>query len=458
METPLGIDIIHLGGEKSVTGSCHLLRANGLNIMVDCGLAQGNDDVLPMESWPVKPVDIDYLFLTHAHIDHIGRVPELIERGFLGEIICSHATKALLEPMLQDAMGFSNMGERQAEKILKTIDELSWGFEYREVFSLKKGIKFKLGCAGHILGSCWIQFDISDYMTVVFSGDLGAKDTPILCDPDVPEGCDLLILESTYGDRNHEGRGDRIKRLGEVLLRAIADGGKVFIPAFSLGRTQELIYEMDRLRQWSDPQITQIYADYEKQLKEKDELAAQKAEFNIPVFIDSPLGLEITTIYSRLSEYWDKEAKELKAKGDHPIDFKNLYSVERFRDHKRLLEMDGPAVIIAGSGMCTGGRIIEHLKAGIEDSRNDIFFVGYQAKGTAGRDILKYSKRPGGYVMLDGEKFDIKARVHTLSGYSAHADQNGLLEWVESMPEKPGRIKLVHGENRAQKALYKAIF
>ena len=468
-KTPLGIDIIHLGGENTVTGSCHLLTANGLNIMVDCGLAQGNDDVLPMESWPVAPDSIDYLFLTHAHIDHIGRVPELVLKGFKGEIITSHATKMLIIPMLQDAMGFSSMTEHQATRILKTIDDLSWGFEYRETFSLKKGIKFKLGCAGHILGSCFIRFELPDGFTIVFSGDLGAKDTPILCDPDISEPCDLLILESTYGDRNHEERGDRIKRLGEILLRAIADGGKIFIPAFSLGRTQELIYELDRL--FSDPQITQIYADYEKELaakrhisrkiketkESKDGLIAQKAEFNIPVFIDSPLGLEITKIYSGLSEYWDKEAKELKAKGDHPIDFKNLYSVERFRDHKKLLEMDGQAIVIAGSGMCTGGRIIEHLKAGIEDPRNDIFFVGYQANGTAGRDIMRYSQKPGGYVVLDGEKFDIKARVHTLSGYSAHADQKGLIEWVASMPEKPGRIKLVHGENRAQEALYKAI-
>ena len=420
-------NIIHLGGEHTVTGSCHLLQANGLNIMVDCGLAQGNDSVLRMESWPVAPSEVNYLFLTHAHIDHIGRVPGLIERGFSGEIICSHATKALLIPMLQDAMSFSNMAEHQAEKILKTIDELSWGFEYRQTFSLKKGIKFRLGCAGHILGSCFIRFELPDGFTIVFSGDLGDRDTPILCDPDISEPCDLLILESTYGDRNHKGRKGRIEVLRKILGMALDDGGIVYIPAFSLGRTQELIYEFDRIGT------------------------------KVPVFIDSPLGLEITKIYSRLDSFWDKEAKDLKAKGDHPIDFKNLYSVERFRDHKKLLDMDGPAIIIAGSGMCTGGRIIEHLRKGIEDSRNDIFFVGYQAKGTAGRDILKYSKRPGGYAMLDGERFDIKAKVYQLTGYSAHADQRGLIEWVASMPERPGRIKLVHGEADAQEALEKKI-
>ena len=471
------MNIIHLGGENTVTGSCHLLQANGLNIMVDCGLAQGNDSVMPMKSWPVKPSQVDYLFLTHAHIDHIGRVPELIERGFSGEIICSHPTKALLIPMLQDAMGFTDMTSDAVAKMSEVIDDLSWGFEYREKFQLKKGIAFKLCCAGHILGSCFIRFELPDGFTIVFSGDLGAKDTPILCDPDISEPCDLLILESTYGDRNHEGRGDRIKRLGEVLLRAIADGGKVFIPAFSLGRTQELIYEMDRLFSATDPHgLTRTGNSHAKAQRRKieerkdglmaakrhisrkiKEIKDQKAEFNIPVFIDSPLGLEITKIYSSLSEYWDKEAKELMAKGDHPIDFEGLYAVERFRDHRKILDMQGPAIIIAGSGMCTGGRIIEHLRKGIEDSRNDIFFVGYQAKGTAGRDILKYSKRPGGYVVLDGEKFDIKTRVHQLTGYSAHADQKGLIEWVGSMPEKPGRIKLVHGEAGAQKALEKAI-
>ena len=468
-------DIIHLGGENTVTGSCHLLQADGLNIMVDCGLAQGGDERIPFSDWPILPSEVDYLFLTHAHIDHIGRVPELIERGFSGEIISSHATKALLIPMLQDAMGFTDGSKKKIDQLLHTIDDLSWGFEYREKFQLKQGIKFKLGCAGHILGSCFIRFELPDGFTIVFSGDLGAKDTPILCDPDISEPCDLLIMESTYGDRNHEGRKERVRRLGEILARALKDGGKVFIPAFSLGRTQELIYEMDRIRQgakqrdgWMDRMIPAGWdgkgqwsgVRREKELAAKRrksrkirERKVQKAEVKIPVFIDSPLGLEITKIYSRLSEYWDKEARELKAKGDHPIDFKGLYAVERFGDHRKIMALEGPAIILAGSGMCTGGRIVDHLKSGIEDARNDILFVGYQAKGTAGRDILKYSKRPGGYVVLDGERFDIKAKVHQLTGYSAHADQRGLLEWVGSMPERPGRIKLVHGENRAQEAM-----
>ncbi len=425
-----------------MTGSCHLLRANGLNIMIDCGLVQGDDSVIPMQSWPVKPSQVDHLFLTHAHIDHIGRVPGLIEKGFRGEIITSHPTKAILAPMLEDAMGFTDMTSDAAAKMSEVIEELSWGFEYNQIFDLKRGITFKLGRAGHILGSCWVQFDISDHMTVVFSGDLGVKDTPILCDPDVPEGCDLLILESTYGDRLHGDRRDRVRRLGKILTRALVDKGKILIPSFALGRTQELIYEMDRL--FSDPELR----------KEFPELNSGS---RIPVFLDSPLGLEITKIYSGLSEYWDKEAKHILRQGDHPIDFDHLYAVEGHRDHLKLCDMDGQAVIIAGSGMCTGGRILKHLKAGITDRKNDIFFVGYQARGTPGRDIMRYSKRPGGYVVLDGEKFDIKARVHALSGYSAHADQKGLIEWVASMPEKPGRIKLVHGEARAQKALEKKI-
>jgi len=424
METAM--KLTHLGAEETVTGSCHLVQANGVNLLVDCGLAQGGDAVVPMESWPVKPGEIDYLFLIHAHLDHIGRVPELLRAGFSGEILCTHATKALLGPMLEDALGFTDYSRGEKRQLLADLDELSWGFEYGEDFSLKKGLRFRLGRAGHILGSCWVRFEFPDGRAATFSGDLGAAETPILPDPDVPEPCDLLVMESTYGDRLHDDRSRRVERLGAVLRRALSDGGKVFVPAFSLGRTQELIYEMDRLFAGGDLEP-------------------------VPVFIDSPLGLEITRVYSRMSEFWDREARDLRAAGDHPIHFDHLYAVENHESHGKLLEMAGPAVIVAGSGMCTGGRIIDHLRRGLSDPKNDVIFVGYQAAGTPGRDILRYADRPNGYVVLDGERCSIRARIHNLSGYSAHADAAGLAAWARAA--KPKEIRLVHGEAPARRAL-----
>jgi len=422
------VSITHLGGEHCVTGSCHLLQTNGLQILVDCGSVQGNDTAVPMKEWPVSPADIDYLFLTHAHIDHIGRVPELIRGGFRGEIITSHATKALMGPMLRDAMALTDVHEKDIKTLQGLIDDLSWGFENDREFDVKKGLRFQLGRAGHILGSCFIRFSSGNpQWSVVFSGDLGAKDTPILCDPETPGPADLVVLESTYGDRLHEGRKLRAEQLGRILLHVLGDGGKVYIPAFALGRTQELLYEMDR-----------IFANQTN---------------HVPVFVDTPLGLEITEIYSQLSEYWDKEARDLLHHGNDPIDFNNLYAVHRFKEHQSLIDFPGPAVIIAGSGMCTGGRIIDHLVSGLEESANDILFVAYQGRGTPGRDILRYGKYPHGYVRLDGRRVNIRAAVHSMPGYSAHADQRGLLEWVQSIPEKPKQIKLVHGEPKPQQVL-----
>ena len=286
--------INHLGAKNCVTGSCHLLQippgsaGTGVNILVDCGKAYGHDPELPFDRFPVQPGEINYLFLTHAHIDHIGRVPDLIDAGFRGEIICTHATKALLIPMLHDAMSFSDRSDKEVHRLEGLIDDLSWGFELYETFSLKQGITFKMGNAGHILGSCFIRFEIPSALSappavkysavkrfsVIFSGDLGCTDTPILPDPDTPDTCDLLILESTYGDRNHTNRKDRLNALEKLLHKAHADKGIVYIPAFSLGRTQELIYE--------------LYLTGTK----------------VPVFVDSPLGLKITKIYSDLEEFW----------------------------------------------------------------------------------------------------------------------------------------------------------
>lgn len=361
----------------------------------------------------------------------MGRLPELIREGFRGEILCTHGTKALLEPMMEDALEFTAYSPDEKEKLLADIVDMTWGFEYDETFNLGKGMRFLMGRAGHILGSCWIRFEINGGDTaIVFSGDLGAKNTPILPDPDIPAPCDLLIMESTYGNRNHEQRITRLQRLGDILSKALADSGKVLIPAFALGRTQELIYEMDRL--FSEPRKTS--------LKSK-----------IPVFIDSPLALKITKIYSRLTEYWDKEAKGLLQKGDHPIDFSHLYSVERHMDHIRLVDYPGPAIILAGSGMCTGGRIVDHLKNDLAKSKTDILFVGYQAKGTTGRQILKHAGKKGGQVVIDGKSCPVNAQIYPLTGYSAHADQQELLEWVKSI--KPRHIKLVHGEPGVQNVL-----
>lgn len=440
-------EVIHLGGKVTVTGSCHLLCANGLAILVDCGLAQGHDSLLAMEQWPVAPADIDYLFLTHAHIDHIGRLPELILAGFTGEIICSQPTKALLVPMLEDALSFASFSEVERQRVLIAVDEQCWGFECDgQSFKLKNGVSFSLGRAGHILGSVFVHFKVEqagqEDWSVLFSGDLGNYDTPILRDPDPPPHCDLLILESTYGNRNHEGRHERLEILGQTLVKALADNGKIFIPAFSLGRTQEILFELDRL--FSDQQWLDRFPRLQKD-------GAGKAP--VPVFIDSPLALKITEIYSKLSPFWDQESRDFLAKGDHPFDFHNLYGVQRFSDHQKILSYPGPAIIIAGSGMCTGGRILDHLSTGLANRRNDIFFVGYQAQGTPGRDIIKYSSVENGYVRLDQQKIPIRAAVHQLSGYSAHADQQGLLKWLEAMPEKPGRVRLVHGEPDVQKEL-----
>jgi metallo-beta-lactamase family protein len=436
-------EITHLGAETSVTGSCHLMKANGLNIMVDCGLAQGRDTLVKIEDWPVKPSKIDYLFLTHAHIDHIGRVPELIENGFKGEIICSHPTKALLNPMLRDAMRFSGLSRQLADRLQEQIDDLAWGFEFGQTFDLEKGLSFRMGRAGHILGSSFIRFQDSAHgWSVLFSGDLGAANTPILPDPEIPEPADLVILESTYGNRLHDDRSQRIKALGKVLSRSLADGGKVFVPAFALGRTQELIYELDRI--FSEPQYIEMFPELQGKARP-------------PVFVDSPLGLKITEIYSRLAGYWDEESRDLLRQGDHPIDFEGLFAVSNHQHHLQLCDMKGPAIILAGSGMCTGGRIVDHLLSGIEKTENDILFVGYQAVGTPGRNIQDYGGKSGGYVELDGQRKCIKAQVHTLTGYSAHADQKGLVDWIASMDQKPGKIKLVHGEAAAREALARVL-
>jgi len=433
----MSIEIEHLGAFRDVTGSCHFLHQNGVNILVDCGITQGKARRTNMHQWPVQPSKIDYLFVTHAHIDHIGRIPELIRKGFQGEILTTHATKVLIGPMLENGLVFGNQTRKEQKRMLAKIDELTWGFEYNEVFGLTKNISFKLGRAGHILGSCFVQIQTQND-AIVFSGDLGLSDSPILCKPDTPDACSILCLESTYGNTVHDCRNDRARQLGKILSHAITDQGKVYIPSFVLGRTYELIYEIDRL--FTDSDLKNQFPEIARNER-------------IPIFLDTPLGINIIRLFSDLAKLSHKEVKQSIKCSKNPIDFSNLYAVENYHQHLKLLDMSGPSIIIAASSMCTGGRILNHLKAGLPDWRNDIIFAGWQAPGTLGNEIIRFGKRTGGFVFIENERVEIKANTHILSGYSAHADQSELVEWVNNFPHVPELIKLVHGEPEAQHAL-----
>jgi len=275
---------------------------------------------------------------------------------------------------------------------------------------------------------------------VIFSGDLGAAHTPLLPEPEAPLGCHTLVIESTYGDRRHEGRADRVRRLEGVIEHALANRGAVLIPAFSIGRTQELLYEIEEI----------IHA-------RRDAPAARGLPWNeLEVVVDSPLAAKFTRVYERLKPFWDAEALERVREGRHPLSFAQLRTVNSHADHLRVVEhlqkTRYPAIVIAASGMCAGGRIVNYLKALVDDPVTDILFVGYQAAGTPGRDIQQYGPE-GGWVELDGERFDIRAAIHTIGGYSAHADQADLLRFVTGMRRAPDAVRIVHGEEEAKETL-----
>lgn len=415
------------GAADTVTGSCILLKASGKNILIDCGIYQGNknDSKLKNSHFLFNPEEINYLFLTHAHIDHAGRIPQLIDQGFKGEILCHHATVDLLPILLKDSFKLNGDIKYTSNpaRLMEKITELSWGFDYGQWNQVSKNIRFRFLDAGHILGSVMIQFDI-DGEYIVFSGDIGNKNTGIIRDPMVPDRADILVMESTYGGRNHL-RLDKREKFKGIINRALRDSGKVLIPAFAFGRTQEIIFQLN-------------------DLVEKGEIK------NIPVFVDSPMGNNITAIYKKHIECFDEKTLKRISANDDPLDFNQLFTVEYYRDSIKIDDLDGPAIIIAGSGMCTGGRIVNHIINLIEDKTTDIIFAGYQAEGTPGADILRFSKRKNGYIIINGEKVNIKAKVHNISGFSAHADQEGLLKWVEKIKQKPHSIYLNHGEREVQ--------
>lgn len=442
-----GIEIIHHGGASGVTGSCHELRLGDDSLLVDCGLFQGREGRNP-SGFDFDPAGLCGLVATHCHLDHIGRIPYLFAGGFRGPIFCSEPTARLLPLAMEDALevGFTR-DRRLIREFLalmgKSLRPLAYG-AWKRVKTHTPGVTLdiRLKPAGHILGSAYVEARVrgrGPERRVVFSGDLGAPYAPLLSAPKPPYGADVLVLESTYGDRLHDGRRDRQRRLGRIIERCIADRGVVLVPAFSIGRTQELLYELEGLfhRHGGEPGWQEL-----------------------EVVLDSPLAADYTRIYRELRPFWDAEAQRRFAAGRRPLGFPRLTTVSSHDDHRRavdyLARRPRPTVVLAASGMCTGGRIVDWLKACIGDRRTDVLFVGYQAEGTPGRDIQRYGPR-GGWVELEGRRYDIRAGVQTLSGYSAHADQRNLVSFVRRMRRRPEEIRLVHGERAAREGLAAAL-
>ncbi len=444
-----GYELIHHGARHSVTGSCHELRLPaGSGLLVDCGIFQGEEDGTPLE------IDfaVDHLcglVLTHIHIDHVGRLPYLLAAGFKGPIFCSQASALLLPTVLEDALKISFTRDRQQiAHFLKIVAGQLFPLPYGKMQRVEANngdyLQIRLQPAGHILGSAYLECHFKDNtgkpQQALFSGDLGAPYTPLLPAPKPPYGADLVVLESTYGDRLHEGRKQRQEKLQQVIKLALQDRGVILIPAFSIGRTQELLYEIEELIHRNQRRFAACNLPWEE----------------LEIILDSPLASRFTKLYRELQPFWDAEAHVKLKSGRKPLAFEQLTTIDNHRDHLHTVDYlkrkARPCIVIAASGMCSGGRIVNYLKAMINDPRTDILFSGYQAVGTPGRAIQRYGQQ-GGYVVLDSKRYDIRARIHTISGYSAHADQKNLVNFIKRMRKRPKHVRLVHGEPEAQQVL-----
>jgi len=439
--------VVHHGGARGVTGSCHqFFLSEACSVLVDCGLFQG-DEVRSGRDLTIG-FDLDTvkaLIITHVHIDHVGRLPYLLAAGYKGPVICSEPSAILLPLVIEDALEIGFTRDRLLiDKVLKQLQSQLVVVPYGDWLPVAADqvvhLSVRLQRAGHILGSAFVEFDCSYLKPVrnvraVFSGDLGAPWSPLLPAPRSPYRADILFLESTYGDKRHVNRRGRAKALLGYLEQCVVSEGCLLIPAFSIGRTQELLYEIEHL----------IYkAPSDSPLKA------------LEIIVDSPLAASFTDVYRQLRPFWDAEARRRLSMGRHPLSFESLYTVDSHDNHLHtvnyLRDYRRPAVVIAASGMATGGRIVNYLKACLGDERHQVLFVGYQASGTPGADILKYGPS-GGWVRLDGQQYTIKAAVASLSGYSAHADQADLVRFASGMRVKPERVHLIHGDEQAQKTL-----
>lgn len=429
------------GATHEVTGSCFLLEACGKNIMIDCGLEQGIDEYENAEV-PVAACNIDYVLLTHAHIDHSGRLPFLYKQGFRGNVFTTEATYDLCDIMLRDSAHiqmfeaeWKNRKNKRAGKdeVLPLYDmddavgilSCFSAFEYNETITLCDGVKIKFTDAGHLLGSSSIEVWVTEdgvSKKLVFSGDIGNTDQPLIRDPQYIKEADYVIMESTYGDRNHGPKPDYVNELANVIQETFDKGGNLVVPSFAVGRTQELLYFIRKIKE--------------------DGLVKGHGDFL--VYVDSPLAIEATNIYNdNHLHYFDEEALALVNQGINPISFSNLKVSVTSDDSKMINFNNEPKVIISASGMCEAGRIKHHLKHNLWREECTVLFVGYQAQGTLGRSILEGSNE----VKLFGEKIEVNATIKSLPGISGHADCNGLVTWINMFDPNPSQVFIVHGQD-----------
>ena len=432
------------GASIGVTGSCHLITTDKHQILLDCGQFQGGKTMEAMNSEPF-PFDaerVEAVILSHAHIDHCGRLPLLVKRGFKGAIYCTDATADLLQVMLKDsAFIHEKDAEMQTRKNLRagkpaveplyTMADAEAALKlvkpilYDKLVEINPEIEICFNDAGHILGSAVTELWVAEgenTSKIVFSGDLGVTDRPILRDPTKIKKADYVIMETTYGNRLHPANSTSIDELINITLETVKRGGSVVIPSFAVGRTQELIYQFNM--------FYEQHPEYQSQLE------------NVNVYIDSPMATTATEVFKKNAQVFDAETKEFILNGDHPLDFKNLKFTRNTAD-SQMLNMDKtPKVIISASGMCEAGRIRHHLKHTLWDARNSIVFVGYQAEGTLGRQLIQGASE----IKLFGETVVVNAQIHNLEGFSGHADQKGLLDWLGGFQAPPKQIFLVHGE------------
>src|SRR3989344_1715313 len=417
--------ITFYGGTESVTGSNFLFEVGGLKVLIDCGLFQGcrlcGD--FNVEPFPYDPSSIDALFVTQGHLDHVGRIPRLIRNGFRGTIYSTPPTRDLGELMLFDSMGIMEKEAKrehiellyQKEDVKKAVG-LGRAVPYHEPISLAEGVTVRLKDSGHILGSSMVELERGG-KKIVFTGDLGNSPAPLLHDTEIVSDADYVVMESVYGDRNHEQSEGQQELLRQTIAETITKGGALMIPAFSIERTQVLLFELN-------------------------ELVENKKIPPVPIFLDSPLAIKATAIYDKYEKYFNKEATDIIKSGDDIFNFPGLKSTLRTEESKAINNVPNPKVIIAGSGMSVGGRIVHHELRYLSDPKSTLLLVGYQSPGTLGRELRDGAKE----VTILGERVQVRARVAEISGYSGHKDSDALLEFISYDKDRAKKIFVVMGE------------